>query len=220
MLAGAVLLASCDPGPSPEHASQTVPAPVAEAPTDGPVVVFLGDSLVAGFGLAADEALPEQIAAIFKADGVKAKVVNAGVSGDTTANGLARFDWSVANADADVVVVALGANDYLMGIDPEITRRNLTAIVQKAVDDGIACVLVGLQPRSAVEDGSRDAAFAAIYPDIATAFGMQLYPSLMSDVENQPELLQADGLHPTEQGVKIMATRLAAFLDPIVRAYD
>jgi acyl-CoA thioesterase-1 len=186
----------------------------------GPVIVFLGDSLTAGFGLAADDALPEQVANIFRDDGIKARIINAGVSGDTTANGLARFDWSVASAEPDLVVVALGANDYLMGVDPEITKQNLSAIVQKANENDIDCILVDLQPRSVLDEGSRDAAFAAIYPDLAAKYSLRYYPSLMTGVEDKPEFLQTDGLHPTAKGVKIIAGNLAQFLEPIVESNE
>tara|TARA_R110001606_G_scaffold138492_2_gene276675 strand:- start:22401 stop:23021 length:621 start_codon:yes stop_codon:yes gene_type:complete len=198
--------------------SQEPTAPVIPAP--GPIIVFLGDSLTAGFGLAAEDALPEQVASILKTESIEVRVVNAGVSGDTTANGLARFDWSVTAADADLVVVALGANDYLMGIDPERVKQNLSEIIQKAKDNNIECILVDLQPRSTLEEGSRDAAFAAIYPDLAAKFDLKYYSSLMSGVENQPDLLQSDGLHPTAQGVRVMAENLAQFLVPIIETYE
>ena len=159
------MLVACG-APTPATAvghADSAPEPV--IPASGPVIVFLGDSLTAGFGLAAKDALPEQVAKIFKDDGIEVRIINAGVSGDTTANGLARFGWSVAAPDPDLVIVALGANDYLMGIDPEITKQNLSAIVQKAKESDIDCVLVDLQPRSAFDKGSREAVFAAIYPD-------------------------------------------------------
>jgi acyl-CoA thioesterase I len=221
MLISAAIVIACS---SPQPDAPAKPTPEAQGSkasrvtVSGPVIVFLGDSLTAGFGLAADEALPEQVANVFKDDGIEARVINAGVSGDTTANGLARFDWSVLAANPDMVVVALGANDYLMGIDPEVAKQNLSAIIQKAKDKQIDCILVDLQPRSAVEEGSRDAAFAAIYPELATKFDLKSYPSLMADVQNQPELLQSDGLHPTAEGVKVMAERLAQFLEPIVES--
>ena len=223
ILIGAAILVACGAPPTDlpaERAGQSQDSIPPAIPAPGPVVVFLGDSLTAGFGLAAENALPEQVASIFQAEGIEARVVNAGVSGDTTANGLARFDWSVAAANADLVVVALGANDYLMGVDPELVKQNLSAIIQKAKDSQIECILVDLQPRSTLEEGSRDAAFAAIYPDLATQFGLKYYSSLMTGVENQPDLLQSDGLHPTAQGVGVMAENLAKFLGPIIETYE
>lgn len=223
MLISAAIVAACGappPNASAEPTSLAESSKEPETPASGPVIVFLGDSLTAGFGLAAEDALPEQVANVFKDDGIQARVINAGVSGDTTANGLARFDWSVVAADADLVVVALGANDYLMGIDAGIAKQNLSAIIQKAKDNQIDCILVDLQPRSALDAGSRDAAFAAIYPDLAAQFDLKSYPSLMAGVENQPELLQSDGLHPTEKGVRVMAKNLAQFLEPIVEKHE
>ena len=223
ILISAAILVACGAPPTDlpaERAGRSQDSVPSAIPAPGPVVVFLGDSLTAGFGLAAEDALPEQVASIFQAEGIEARVVNAGVSGDTTANGLARFDWSVTAANADLVVVALGANDYLMGMDPEIVKQNLSAIIQKAKDSQIECILVDLQPRSTPEEGSRDAAFAAIYPDLATQFGLKYYSSLMIGVENQPDLLQSDGLHPTAQGVKVMAENLAKFLGPIIETYE
>lgn len=223
ILLSAAILVACGAPPADapaERASQSQESMASAIPAQGPVVVFLGDSLTAGFGLPAEDALPEQVASILKSEGIEARVINAGVSGDTTANGLSRFDWSVTAADADLVVVALGANDYLMGIDPERVKQNLSAIIQKARDNNIECVLVDLQPRSAVEEGSRDAAFAAIYPELAAQFGLKYYPSLMTGVANQPDLLQTDGLHPNEQGVRVMAENLAQFLEPIIEAYE
>lgn len=220
ILTSAIVLVACG-APTPATAvghAESAPEPV--IPESVPVIVFLGDSLTAGFGLAAKDALPEQVAKIFKDDGIEVRIINAGVSGDTTANGLARFGWSVAATDPDLVVVALGANDYLMGIDPEITKQNLSAIVRKAKESDIDCVLVDLQPRSALDEGSRDAVFAAIYPDLAAKFGLEYYPSLMTGVQDKPELLQTDGLHPTAQGVKIIARNLAQFLEPIVESHE
>ena len=223
ILIGAAILVACS-APSPdvpaERASQSQEPTAPVIPAPRPIIVFLGDSLTAGFGLAAEDALPEQVASILKTESIEVRVVNAGVSGDTTANGLARFDWSVTAADADLVVVALGANDYLMGIDPERVKQNLSEIIQKAKDNNIECILVDLQPRSTLEEGSRDAAFAAIYPDLAAKFDLKYYSSLMSGVENQPDLLQSDGLHPTAQGVRVMAENLAQFLVPIIETYE
>lgn len=219
----AALLAACGvpalEAPS-TSASQAERVPERTLSEPGPLIVFLGDSLTAGFGLAAEDALPEQVSGIFRDNGIPARIVNAGVSGDTTANGLARFGWSVASVDPDMVVIALGANDYLTGIAPEIAKQNLSAIIQRAKDSDIHCILVDLQPRSALVEGSRDAAFAAIYPDLAATFSLDYYPSLMSGVADKPELLQTDGLHPTAQGVKVVAENMAKFLAPIVASYQ
>ena len=152
--------------------------------------------------------------------GLDAVAVNAGVSGDTTANGLARFDWSVAAAEPDLLVVALGANDFLMGVPPDIARANLAAILKRARAAGIPAVLVGLTPRGAMEPGSREAAYAAIYPELAAEYDVPYYPSLLGHIEGDPSLLQPDGLHRTKQGVVVISAPLAAFLEPVIQSIE
>jgi acyl-CoA thioesterase I len=211
----AALVTACG-GPAAPAAAPETPAPVAapeaEAPRAATVVVFLGDSLTAGYGLEPQQALPQQVEAVWKAKGLDAVAINAGVSGDTTANGLARFDWSVAEAKPDLVVIALGANDYLMGVPPDVARGNLAAILDRSRGAGIPAVLVGLAPRGDIQPGSREAAYAAIYPDLAREYGVPYYPSLLGDISADPALLQADGLHPTAEGVVLIAKPLAEFL--------
>ena len=180
----------------------------------GPTVVMLGDSLTAGYGLPADDALPVQIERALRADGHVATFVNAGVSGDTTAGGLARYDWSVASANPDLLIVALGANDYLNGIDPEQTRANLTAILERAQADALPVVLVSVEARSDAAHDPRAEAFAQIYPDLAEAFGVPHISGMLRDVRDQPDLLLPDGLHPTAEGIEIVAESLAADIAP------
>jgi len=228
--------AACSP--ASELASEPVPVtpPVAEAPASQPVssqnaseaalkssaqtpvVVFLGDSLTAGFGLSTQAALPEQVQKVLQDLGQPIMSVNAGVSGDTTANGLARYNWSVRAAKPDMLVVALGANDYLMNLDPSVTEANLAAILEYAQSDGLPVILAGLQSRALKTSpdalGARDKAFAAIYPTLSARYNVPLYPALLKGVADNPALLQADGLHPTEAGVALMAETLAPFLAP------
>lgn len=218
-------LAACgSPEPAPQApappAAEAPRAPVAENAADAAVVVFLGDSLTAGYGLEPDDALPERVEAVWRARGINAVAVNAGVSGDTTANGLARFDWSVTAAEPDLLVIALGANDFLMGVPPDVTRANLSAILEKAKSAGIPSVLVGLSPRGDIATGSRDAAFAAIYPELAAAFSVPYYPSLLASIESDPAMLQSDGLHPTRDGVVVIAEPLAKFLEPVIAGLE
>ena len=214
----AFLLAACG-APRAEPVAPAAPvAPNADIAPDTPAttVVFLGDSLTAGLGLAAEDALPAQVEARWKADGYDARAINAGVSGDTTANGLARFDWSVASANPDIVVIALGANDFLLGLPAEQTRANLDSLLEKARDAGIRAVLVGLQPRGSQLPGTREAEFANIYPDLAEAFDVPLFPDMLKGVSDHPDLLQSDGLHPTAEGVRLIAGRLAPYLEPML----
>lgn len=180
------------------------------------VVVFLGDSLTAGYGLKPEDALPEMVEAIWRSRGINAVAVNAGVSGDTTANGLARFDWSVAAAEPDLLVVSLGANDFLLGVPPDITRGNLENILERARTARIPAVLVGLAPRGSLDEGSLEAAFAEIYPQVSAEYGVPYYPSLLGQIESDPSLLQSDGLHPTREGVIKISAPLADFLEPVI----
>ena len=191
--------------------------PSTSVDVEGPVVVFLGDSLTAGFNLSPSDAFPEQVSRRLREIGQPVKVINAGVSGDTSANGLARYDWSVKAVNPDFLIVALGANDYLQNLPPESTRSNLSEILNKAKSDNFSVILVGLKTRSKAEPGSRDAKFGAIYPDLANQFNVPLYPALMEGVQNNPDLLQADGLHPTAGGVEVMADRFATFLTPLIK---
>ncbi|MEM6558112.1 MAG: arylesterase [Pseudomonadota bacterium] len=175
-------------------------------------IVMLGDSLTAGFGLSQADALPEQVERLLIADGERVELVNAGVSGDTSAGGLARYDWSVASADPDMLVLALGANDYLSGMDPAQTKANLSAIVERAAADDLEILLVSLSARSSAQNDPRAAAFADIYPELAETYGVRLYEGLVDPIFDQPDYLMADGLHPTAEGIGVIAHPLAETL--------
>jgi len=194
-------------------ASAPEPAPVAAA-DQAFTIVMLGDSLTAGFGLSADEALPEQIGVLLEARGLDVAVINAGVSGDTSAGGLARYDWSVASANPDLLILALGANDFLNRIRPASTKANLQAIISRAQGEGIAVVLAGVSTGDTAVANPDSAEYVAIYPDLAAEFGVPLFEDMLGSVRGKPSLIQLDGLHPTREGVKIMAGRMVAFLEP------
>jgi acyl-CoA thioesterase-1 len=219
----AFVLVACQQSPNNEASKSETPrqkqtqAPSSSVDVEGPVIVFLGDSLTAGLNLSPSDALPEQVSRRLREIGQPVKVINAGVSGDTSANGLARYDWSVKAVNPDFLIVALGANDYLQNLPPESTRSNLSEILNKAETDNFSVILVGQKPRSKAEPGSRDAKFGAIYPDLANQFNLPLYPALMEGVQDNPDLLQADGLHPTAEGVEVMANRFATFLTPLIK---
>jgi len=172
-----------------------------------PVVAVLGDSITAGLGLPAAAALPAQLQLALAHLGVAANVRGAGVSGDTSAGGLARLDFSV-QPDTAVCVVELGANDYLQSIDPRDTAANLDQIVARLKARGIAVVLVG-GTAPAHSSGSYGQAFDALFPTIAAARHAILAPDLLAGVAGNPNLRQADGLHPNAAGVRIIAARLA-----------
>ena len=199
LLAAAVLLASC----------LAVPAAAAER-----VVTILGDSLTAGLGVAREEAYPALLEARLRREGYAYRVVNAGVSGDTSAGGLRRVDW-VLRTRPDVVVVALGANDGLRGLPVEALRDNLEAIVRRLRAAGARVLLAGMRVPPNYGDAYARA-FAAVFPDVARRTGVPLVPFLLDGVAGQARLNQADGIHPTAEGHRLMAERLWPYLRPLL----
>lgn len=215
-----ILLAACGQPPA-TTTTATYPTP-SEAPamtTKAPTIVMLGDSLTAGYQLNEDEALPAVVERVLAARGVKAHLVNAGVSGDTTADGLNRYDWSVTGANADLLVVALGANDFLLGLPPEQPKKNLAAILDRVKADNLPAALIGVALPDTDLD-PRDAAYAAIYPDLAKQYGVPYQPNFMAPVAGRSDLLMGDGLHPTAKGVEAMAEGVADFLAPVIATLD
>ena len=188
----------------------SVPAYAAPPEAGPPVVTILGDSVTAGLGLPAADALPAQLQAALARRGVRAVVRGAGVSGDTTAGGLARVDFSVA-PDTRLCVVELGANDYMQSIPPDQTRRSLQAIVQRLKARHIRVLLGGgtLPKRTS---GAYGRAFDALFPEVAKAERVALEPDFFADVQGRADLKQADGLHPNAAGVRLIAARLAGYV--------
>jgi acyl-CoA thioesterase-1 len=191
-------------GPATGHAA---PPKAAPAP---PVVTILGDSITAGLGLPAADALPAQLQAALTRRGLRAVVRGAGVSGDTTAGGLARVDFSVAS-DTRLCIVELGANDYLQSIPPEQTQRSLQAIVRRLKARHIRVLLAGgaLPERTS---GAYGRAFNAVFPAVAKAEGVALEADFLAGAQGRPDLKQADGLHPNAAGVRLIAARLAGYV--------
>jgi acyl-CoA thioesterase-1 len=176
-------------------------------------MVVLGDSLSAGFGLAGSDAFPAKLQKALKARGIPVEMVNAGVSGDTTSGGRDRLDWSVPEGTR-AVIVELGANDALRGTDPAVTRAALSDIVTRLRARGIAVLLCGmLAPPNYGNDFA--ARFDAIYPDIAKSSGVPLYPFFLKGVAADATLNQADGMHPTAEGVEIIVNNIL----PTVEAF-
>jgi acyl-CoA thioesterase-1 len=185
-----------------------------EACAEG-VVVVLGDSLSAGLGVAVDEAFPARLQARLRADGYDYRVVNAGVSGDTTAGGLRRVDW-VLRAKPDVVVVALGANDGLRGLSPQAMRANLEAIVGRLQAAGARVLLAGMRlPPNYGADYTKE--FEAVFPEVARRAKVPLMPFLLDGVAADPRLNQPDGIHPTAAGQQLIADRLWPHLRSLLR---
>jgi acyl-CoA thioesterase I len=178
------------------------------------VVVALGDSLTAGLGVAPDEAYPALVEARLRREGYPYRVVNAGVSGDTSAGALRRVDW-VLRTKPDVVIVALGANDGLRGLPVEALRNNLEAIVARLRGGGARVLLAGMRvPPNYGDDYTR--AFAAVFPAVARRMGVPLAPFLLDGVAGDPRLNQPDGIHPTAEGQRVMAERLWPYLRPLL----
>jgi acyl-CoA thioesterase I len=181
----------------------------AGAPAAGrvPVILDFGDSLTAGYGLPAGQAFPARLEAWLRQRGSEARVVNAGVSGDTTAGGLARLDWALADKP-DLVILALGANDALRGIEPATVRENLDKMIGKIEASGAKVLLLGmLAPPNWGEEYRH--AFDQIFPELARIHHLQLYPFFLEGVAMKPELNQPDGLHPNERGVEVLVDRIA-----------
>ena len=177
-------------------------------------IVVLGDSLAAGFGLAAPEALPAKLERALKAKGIAVAIENAGVSGDTPAGGLARLDWSVGEG-TDAVILELGANDALRGSDPKATRTALEAIIRRLQERRIAVLLAGmLAPRNFGPDYVR--AFDAIYPELAAAHDLILYPFILEGVAGDRALNQPDGIHPNAAGVDVMVQGMLPKVEELV----
>jgi acyl-CoA thioesterase-1 len=176
-------------------------------------LVVLGDSLSAGLGLSAAAAFPEQLQKSLRSNGIAIDIINAGVSGDTSSGGRDRLDWSVPEG-TDGVIVELGANDALRGTDPAITRSALSDIVTRLKARRIAVLLCGMvAPPNLGSDYS--ARFNAIYPDLAKSSGVPLYPFFLQGVAADASLNQADGMHPTAEGVDVIVRNIL----PTVEAF-
>ena len=185
----------------------------AAAPAKPVKMVVLGDSLSAGLGLSASSAFPARLQKSLAIKGIAVDVSNAGVSGDTTSGGRDRLDWSVPEG-TEAVILELGANDALRGIDPMVTRAALTGILTRLKARKIAVLLCGMvAPPNYGSDYS--ARFDAIYPELAKSFGVPLYPFFLEGVATEARLNQADGLHPTAEGVDVIVKNIL----PTVEAF-
>ncbi|GLR92415.1 arylesterase [Bradyrhizobium liaoningense] len=189
-------------------------APPAWAEATKPIrLVVLGDSLSAGLGLPAQEAFPQKLKKALQTNGIEVDMINAGVSGDTSSGGRDRLDWSVPDG-TDGVIVELGANDALRGIDPDLTRAALTDVIQRLKGRKIAVMLCGMlaPPNYGADYAAR---FNSIYPDLAKKFDVPLYPFFLEGVAADAKLNQADGIHPTAAGVDIIVANIV----PTVEAF-
>ncbi len=177
-------------------------------------ILAFGDSLTAGLGLAPDQSFPVQLAARLKADGYDVVVDNGGVSGDTTRDGLARLDWAMAD-HPDIVLLELGANDMLRGLDPKRAEANLDAMLAKLKAAKLKVLLIGM---AAANNWGADykKSFDAIYPALAKKYDVPLYPFFLDGVALDPTLNQGDGLHPNASGVAVIVSRIAPAVERLL----
>jgi acyl-CoA thioesterase-1 len=218
LLIGLALAAACgreaprqdvaDPG-APSRPEPRPLSPAAER------VVFLGDSLTAGYGLDAGETYPSLVQQRLRGSGSRAEVVNAGVSGDTSAGGLRRLDWSL-EGDVRVLVVALGANDALRGLSTDELRRNLAGIIERARERKVTVVLAGMEAPPNL-GAAYSGAFRQVYRDLASAYGVALIPFLLEGVAGDPAFNQADLIHPNAGGARKIADLVWPYVDRAVR---
>ena len=175
-----------------------------------PVILALGDSLTAGYGLSQEDSFPAQLSRALAAAGQPATVINAGVSGDTSAGGLSRVDWLMADKP-DLVLVELGANDGLRALDPEDTRANLSAIIVAARRSNARVLLTGMR---ALPNLGREyeREFNAIFPELAREHDVAFYPFFLDGVAARLDLNQADGIHPNAEGVAVIVERILPYV--------
>lgn len=178
-------------------------------------IVAFGDSLTAGYGLPSQAALPDVLEKILTQRGLNINIINAGVSGDTSLAGQARLDWSVP-ANTDGVILALGANDMLRGLDPAETRKTLDNIIVKLKGRNIPVMLAGMKaaPNLGADYVQK---FDTIYPDLATKYNLVFYPFLLDGVAGQKTLNIADGVHPSIEGVKLIAQKMAPSVEQFIK---
>jgi acyl-CoA thioesterase-1 len=209
------LAGACSDERQPNDAAQREVKTMAPATTEAPakdarLVVAFGDSLFAGYGLSQDEGFAPTLQRALEGQGLKAQVVNAGVSGETTAGGRERLAFTLDGLPRkpDLVIVGLGGNDMLRGLDPAQTRANLDAILADLKARGIATMLTGMlvSPNMGPDYA---AAFNPIYPDLAKKFGLPLYPFFLQGVVGRRDLQLPDGIHPNAQGIEAVVQRIA-----------
>jgi acyl-CoA thioesterase I len=204
-----------EPRPAPP-AGAPAPASAPAAATGRPRIVALGDSLTAGLGLSSADAYPALLQQRVQAEGLDFEVVNAGVSGDTSAGGLSRLDWAL-EGDVRVLIVALGGNDALRGLPTDQLQHNLAQIIERAQAKGISVILAGME---APPNYGRDyiVAFHKVYPALAKQYNVAFVPFLLQGVAGSAGLNQRDGIHPTAAGARVVAANVWGALKPIAAA--
>lgn len=179
-------------------------------------ILAFGDSLTAGYGLPEGDGFAPQLQQALEKMGREVTVINGGLSGDTTAGGLSRLDWMLADKP-DVVILELGANDMLRGLSPEEARANLDATIQRIKQSGAKLLLTGMRAARNMGADYKER-FDAIYPDLAAAHGVPLYPFFLEGVAAKPELNQQDGLHPTKDGIALIVGNILPYVEKLLDA--
>ena len=212
-----LLLAACHRAAPPSESSVPAPAPSAATASSLPRIVVLGDSLTAGLGLMPAETYPALLQEKLDTAGYKWEVVNAGVSGDTSAAGLERADWALDQGRVRILILELGANDGLRGLPPAQMKKNLAAIIERAQGKGIAVLLAGMEapPNFGAE---YTVSFHQVYRDLARQYKVPLLPFLLDKVAGDAALNQGDGIHPNVEGARIVADNVWTALKPMLDA--
>jgi len=182
-------------------------------------IIAFGDSLIAGYGLSAEDSFPAQLEATLNARGYAVRVENAGVSGDTTAGGRARLDWVLAGSP-DALILCLGANDALRGVAPALTKDNLKAMLSGLAARNIPVLLAGMKaPRNLGQDYAR--AFDRLYPALAESYNIVFFPFFLEEVATVASLNQGDGIHPNARGVAVIVENIVPYVEALIaRAQD
>lgn len=215
------LLAACGGASRDRTSSSATPTPNAQAPASKtpaetlPKIVAFGDSLTAGYGLSPNESYPMLLQKLIDADGLKYEVVNAGVSGDTSAGGVRRIDWSLDAGDVRFVILELGANDFLRGQPVAETKKNLTAIIERSKSRGARVLLAGMYTTT---DAGREyeRQIDEVFKSLAKEQGVTLIPFFLEGVAGRAELNQQDGIHPNAEGTRLVAANVYRYLKPML----
>lgn len=221
LLAASLALAACSSGPShpsgnhPNDENARSGAAGAPGGATRPRIVALGDSLTAGFGIRQDQSYPALLQRRLDEAGYRYEVVNAGVSGDTSAGGLSRLDWSL-DGDVRILIVALGANDGLRGLPVADMKRNLATIVERAQDRKIDVLLAGMEALTNMGP-QYQRTFHEVFPDLARRYQVSFLPFLLEDVAGRQDLNQPDGVHPNPEGARVVADHLWPVLEPMLK---
>jgi acyl-CoA thioesterase I len=218
-LVSALAVAACsssppEPAPPVRGGAPAAPPSAPVSPAGRPRVVALGDSLTAGLGIAKDQAYPAVLQRKIDEAGLRYEVVNAGVSGDTSAGGLSRLDWAI-DGDVRVLIVALGGNDGLRGLPVAQMQRNLGAIIERAQQRRIKVLLAGMESLTNMGPQYQQA-FHEVFPALARQYRVVFVPFLLEGVAGRENLNQPDGIHPTPAGARLIAEHLWPFLQPLL----